>query len=249
MFTQTKPLSKFPAYCRPLIQTLRMQNKDNQIKFSDRFQFDCMGAHEFERGLARERIIEMNESSVLGAVTVDGCEVLICYSPKHFASHREVELYLNDIYHGAIRTHEPSYFNQEYRRETARLRKEHKADNNPLKQRPDRVDCWFDIERGLFWTFEKINIKDLRLNLRKSVQYIDDQKAAAVQDAQVAFDNMPKIGPGYARVAFADDLQHHRDAMNEQENPAPPPPKHDRFHHRREMLKDLGVNLPPQKEE
>lgn len=31
MFTQTKPLSKFPAYCRPLIQTLRMQNKDNQI--------------------------------------------------------------------------------------------------------------------------------------------------------------------------------------------------------------------------
>ena len=48
MFTQIKPLSKFPAYCRPLIQTLRMQNKDNQVKFGDRFHNESMGAHEFQ---------------------------------------------------------------------------------------------------------------------------------------------------------------------------------------------------------
>lgn len=41
------------------------------------------------------------------------------------------------------------------------------------------ADSWSDINHGLFWTWVKCNIADFRLNVNKSVAYMDEKKAIA----------------------------------------------------------------------
>ena len=172
------PQSKFPEYHRPMVVRMHMANKDNQVRFSQRFHSEYMGRSEFEGVDFSKRLREMHQEMRVGCVSVDGCDTYIAYSPKYFANHEEVEAYLSDIYHERLRAFEFTRFNREYRRETIELKKEYGKKENKLKTMPTRTNAWFDIEVGLFWTMEKININDLRLNIRKSVEYMDQQKAA-----------------------------------------------------------------------
>lgn len=167
------PCSKVPAYARVLIQRLQMVSKDNQVRFGERFLGDYMGGSEFERGYMAARLRELHEDIRLAVVKVADRTVYVAYHPKHFANDEEVRLYIEDLYYQRISVKEHTDFKAEYVDETLALQREYKKSENKLKRKPARTNAWFDIERGVFWTLEKINLKDIPLNIRKSVEYMD----------------------------------------------------------------------------
>lgn len=164
---------EMPKY-RPLylIQRLRMRNKDNQVPFEHRFEREYMGSKEFERGEMALRIRELNENCHVGEIMVNGVFMLAAWNPDRFAM-GEVERELNRVLRGEQRTKEWTNFTDAYRRETRQLEKEtgsKLSQSNPLTH---RTNAWFDITNGVFWTWERCNISDIRKNFRLSVMEMD----------------------------------------------------------------------------
>lgn len=153
-----------------LIQRLHMRNKDNQITFGERFGCEYMGSAEFEIGELAKRIREMDAQCHVGEIMVNGIFMLAAWNPERFTQH-DVERELNRLYRGEQRTKEWTNFNHEYRKQTRELAKE----TNPLKRPLPRTNAWFDITNGLFWTWERCNISDIRKNFRLSVLLMDGQ--------------------------------------------------------------------------
>lgn len=149
------------------IHRLHMKNNDNQISFEDRFEFDYMGAREFERDWVSQRISELNTFCDVGEVMVDGVFMLTAYH-RHRTSLLEVERTLNRLYHGELQTKERTNFNRQYRR----LERERRWTNS-----------WFEIETGVFWTWERCNISDIRKNFARSVMATDDKARREIHTA------------------------------------------------------------------
>lgn len=161
-----------PKHPRPyLIQRLSSRSKNNQVKFSDRYYFDYMGATEFERGTLPKTIRVMHGQHEYGEFEVDGIRLYAAWNPENYNA-AGVRLVLDGLLREQIRTKEYTGF-------TARKYQEQKAlDKNRIQLRQQYpINAWFEIEGGLFWTWEKINLKDLALNFAKSVEWMDQLHA------------------------------------------------------------------------
>ena len=160
-----------------LVQRLRMLSNDNQVKFGDRFAFDYMGASEFEQGLLGQCIRRMNSSCQVGQIMISGRDGLAAWDPDYY-NLEGAEFVINRIWDDSLRLKERAEFNQlsydRWKREVKEMRE------NPLARNLSfMTDSWFEIEYGLFWTWKKCNINDIRLNFRKSVAYMDAKKESA----------------------------------------------------------------------
>lgn len=166
-------------FCKPcFVQRMTMTSKNSEVRFSERFEMDYMGNSYFERGDMWRSIRAMNGKCGVGVVMVDGVDVFVAFNTNNY-NLAGIQLLLTQMYYGQHRMEESTYFNREYRLETARIRKTMK-NILPILDMPEytqRTDSWFDIEHGLFWTMEKINIKDIVRNIRFSVAYMDAETA------------------------------------------------------------------------
>lgn len=149
-----------------LIQRMSMESKNADIKFGDRFNNDYMGANEFERGMMRERLVELSKYNAIGQVLVHGIPTFVLFHPDRYDL-AGVEYMLNRLYEGAyaLDLREPIYFSAEHRKQWKDMKVSGATYTN----------AWFDIEHGLFWTMETINIADVRKNIRQSADYIREK--------------------------------------------------------------------------
>lgn len=143
------------------VQRLRMRNKDNQVPFEERFEFDFMASPEFHGEWINQRLRELEVFGEVGEVMVDGVFVLVLYHSNRMTL-KDVEVTLNAVYHGDHLTRERTNFNRDYRR----LRKEFRWCN-----------AWLEIENGLFWTWERVNIRDVLKNITRSVRRLEQEQA------------------------------------------------------------------------
>ncbi len=143
-----------------LVQTMTMTSRDPKVLWSERFYSHCMGSSHFEAGEFGQRLRELNSSANLGTVMVDDKIVRVVYNPDFFDL-AGVDRVLNELYRGEHPTEEPARFNA--------------ASYELLRTErcTEPVNAWFDIEHGLFWTFEPIVIHEVLLNIRASVQQMD----------------------------------------------------------------------------
>jgi len=158
------------------------RSKNNQVRIGERYYMDYMGSTEFESGLMGATIRSMAGNCDIGTFNIDGITIYACWNKDNYDA-VGVGYVLNQLYLEQIRLQEPSGF-------TARKYQEYKA----LEKQRQRLraeylcNAWFDVQHGLFWTWEKINIKDIPLNLTKSVAWMDmtpEQRRAAQQSAHV----------------------------------------------------------------
>jgi hypothetical protein len=156
---------QMPKY-RPLylIQRLYMRNKDNQIPFDERFACEYMGAAEFEQGELAKRIRELDANCLVGEIMVNGMFMLAAWNSERFTQ-QDVEREINRVYRGEQRTKEWTNFDDASRKS----RKQKEAEGR------EPTNAWFDITNGLFWTWERCNISDVRKNFRLQVLKMDGQ--------------------------------------------------------------------------
>lgn len=172
-----------PRYGYPrLIQQMTSRSKNNQVRLSERYHFEYMGASEFEGTVLSQTVRSMNGNCELGTFNIDGIQIYACWDNRVYDA-VGVELVLQQIYFQQIRLVEPVKFN-------ARTYQQYKAlEKQRQKLRAEYIpNAWIDIQNGLFWTWEKINIKDIPLNIAKSVAWMDltpEQRRAAQQSAHV----------------------------------------------------------------
>lgn len=150
-----------------LVQRMSSKSRNNQVRLGERYDNDYMGATEFEAGLMGQAVRAMHGQTDIGEFMIDGRRIYAAWNSSNFNA-AGVEFVLTELYMDRIRTHEPTYFNGQ------RFVKQLTDSKLPKKNRVGSYfDAWFDIENGLFWTWEKINIKDIPLNIAKSVAYMD----------------------------------------------------------------------------
>lgn len=155
-------------YQRPyLIQRMSARSKNNQVKLSERYWMDCMGATEFESGFMGRAIRAMNGNCDIGQFEIDGIKIYACWNKDNYDT-AGVEMALSQLYFGQIRTQEFVGFEAKKYHEQKQLEKQ-----RTLLRREYPINAWFEITHGLFWTWEKINIKDILLNLAKSVAWMN----------------------------------------------------------------------------
>ena len=147
------------------VQRMRMKNKDNQVQFEHRFESDFMSHPHFHQGRTCARIVELHQSCEVGEVMVDGVLMLTAFNPEKATKH-EVEQALNAIYHGDIKTRERTNFNRDYRR-------------LPLEQR--WTNSWMEIDTGVFWTWERCNISDIRKNFARTAAVLQNDERFAIR--------------------------------------------------------------------
>lgn len=163
-------------YTKPyLIQRMTMVSRDCNIRFGKRFLNHYMGAVEFEHSEQAQRIRELHARNSVGCIMIDGCDIFVMYSPDRMTL-EQVKKELSDLYWGKTRTKETTNFNREFR-----LRR--KRSGLPASPHED-TNAWFDIENGVFWTWEKININEVRKNIAASVRYMDDVRKRAEEEAR-----------------------------------------------------------------
>ena len=167
---QTKIPSKGKYKTPRLIQRLIARTKDCTVRFGERYQMDYMGSTEFELGLIAARLRELATRSMMGEVMVNGRFILVLFNPVHYDL-QGVECVLNKLYHNEFQLKEPSLFNDDYRKRYKEI-----SPNT-------RIDAWFDIQHGLFWTWQRINIKDVQRNIRISVEYMDGRRQDKISNA------------------------------------------------------------------
>lgn len=164
----------------PHIQRLKSRSKNNQVRFSERYEFDYMGNSYFEQGECAARIRELNDLAAIGRTVIGGFKVIFVYNPRNYNEAGAVET-LKKIYdrRQGWWIEEDPYFNRETCNFVVKMLKDRKRWNREFSSIPfHRVDAWFDITYGLFWTIDTINPADILLNFNRSVRHMDAVKTA-----------------------------------------------------------------------
>lgn len=169
----------------PHIQRLKSRSRDNQVRFSERYEFDYMGNSYFETGECAKRIREMTAEGAFatGETAIAGFKVLFAYNPNNYDEAVAIET-LRTIYDRGQDwwIEEDPYFDYQTVSCVTKALKDRAqwkamGIDSPVPAY-HAVDAWFDITYGLFWTIDKINIRDILLNFRHSVTEWDARRAA-----------------------------------------------------------------------
>ena len=163
------------------------------VRLGVRYYFDYMGSSEFEQGMLGETIRRMVDHLETGEFVIDGIRIYAVWDTDNYDA-AGVELVLNQLYQGQRRTKEWTNFEGRKYQEQKALEKQRRELRGLYP-----TNAWFVIDHGLFWTWEKINIKDIPLNLAKTVQWNDltpeEQRAASVPAVQQKPTLEAKFGP------------------------------------------------------
>lgn len=166
------------------IQRMDMVSKDCNVKFSDRFKNDLMGATEYERGYqaACIRIFAEGDCEV-GIIKVGGLDMVAAWRPS-VSTREQIQDWVQRIYFEQWGHYSP----HDYTAFTSSKRDLYLADVKQWERDPFRegrrtfhqfTNAWFDIENCVFWTWEKINPKDLLKNFRKSLEYMNAKRESS----------------------------------------------------------------------
>lgn len=172
----------------PHIQRLKSRNRDNQVRFMERFEFDYMGNSYFETGEAGKRIRELEELHGFGECVIDGFKINFIYDPRNYNEAGAAET-IGQIFNRKQDwwIEEDPYFDTKNVSANVKALKDrkgwaamrvgayHSREPEGLYgvPRPARAyDAWLDIRFGLFWTIDhKANIADVIKNFKKSVEH------------------------------------------------------------------------------
>ncbi|QVD49322.1 hypothetical protein LUCX_252 [Xanthomonas phage vB_XciM_LucasX] len=153
-------------YKRPyLIQRMQARSKNNQVRLGERYSNEYMGASEFERGTMAQTLKSMHGFVDHGQFQVGELTIYAAWDHRNYNS-AGVQLVLDGLWNGQFRTKEWLNFSLKKYVEQQRAVKEMRL--SPMARSADYTDAWFDIDHGLFWTWQKINLKDIVLNIAKS---------------------------------------------------------------------------------
>jgi hypothetical protein len=109
----------------------------------------------------------MNAGYDSSTLILDGITIYAAWLP-HFYSAADVQNMLDRLYHDQGRwVRVPTFCTYHYRKFCELDKQRREARSQYL------VNAWFDVESGVFWTWEKINLKDLATNFAKSVAWMD----------------------------------------------------------------------------
>jgi hypothetical protein len=176
------------------------RSKNNQVKLSERYYVDYMGASQFETGSMGRSIRAMNGNAEIGEFVIDGIKVYACWNKDHYNA-AGVQEVLTGLYNGLFWVQERIDFTARHYQQQKALEK-----NRTALRKEYPTNAWFDIEGGLFWTWEKINIKDIPLNIVKSVAWMDmtpEQQREAANPGRIH----PTLGGKFG--ALRDQLKSH----------------------------------------
>lgn len=155
------------------VQNLRSRNSNEEVRFSERYEIEYMGSTEFECGYLSQRLRDLAEFGRVAQIMVDGVLMLTLYDKRHF-NMEGAEYAVARVYDGTCRTQDFTGFDQRSRRE-ADLKRRQRDGFSRLKGKELERDAWMDIDHGIFWTWRRINIRGVLRNIRKSVEYMDQQ--------------------------------------------------------------------------
>lgn len=137
-------------------------SRDNQVRFGDRFSCQYMGSTEFEVGAMGQRLRELDKASEIHEFKLDKLTVRVLFNPVYFDK-LGVERVITKVYRDEYRLQERSEFTpRDFER-----RAQHRKDWG------DYTQAWFEIDYGIFWTCEKMGMRDVQLNIRRSVAFMD----------------------------------------------------------------------------
>ena len=157
------------------VQNLRSRSSNEEVRFSERYEIEYMGSTEFECGYLSQRLRDLAEFGTPGEIMVDGVFMLVLFDSRHF-NKQGAEYAIGRVYDGTCRTQDFTGFDQRNRREASSKRKQRDGFAR-LKGKDLERNAWIDIDHGLFWTWQRINIRGVLRNIRKSVEYMDQQAA------------------------------------------------------------------------
>lgn len=179
----------------PHIQRLKSKSRNNQIPFTERFEYDFMGNSYFEQGECAARIKEMADLCEFGKVRIGNHVVLFAFNPNNYNELGAAET-IKAIFDRKQNwwIEEDPYFDAVTLGHVAQALKDRKKWTQSFitttlarsflltGPRPPcfhSVDAWFDIRYGLFWTIDKVNIRDVQLNFIKSKQFWEHRRKTA----------------------------------------------------------------------
>lgn len=174
------------------IQRLKSKNKDPKIKMSERFEFDYMGNSYFEGGSVARAIRHLHTEGETHEFKIDKTKVQCIYSTFCWTP-ESLEKHLNELASGKYRhwVEETPYFHRDGIAEQARCSKRpdwkdisigralmsrDKELSLPSAATPRAYDAWLELHAPVFWTVRPINLKDLRQNMRISVDEMDRRR-------------------------------------------------------------------------
>lgn len=151
------------------IQRLSSRSRDNQIRFTERYHADGMGNSYFEQGYMADALRQMDGIVQTAVFQVEGNDIYAAWNPNHYdaeGAEYVISKLWNERFLSGWWVEECTYFRQE------RLSEQRAFEKQRLKQKKlYAINAWFDIEHGLFWTWEKINLKDIALNIAKQAAW------------------------------------------------------------------------------
>ena len=150
------------------IWPMSARNKNNQVKITERYLFEDLPQIEGGRNPVLIKVFRaMEENLETGEITIDGRPVYVAYNANCFDLPGAGQAIYN-VYTGAQRTQVPTRFDWSHWSKYLTMAKQ----LTKLKSEY-MTDAWLEHEYGVFWTWQKINIKDIALNIRKYLEFVD----------------------------------------------------------------------------
>lgn len=148
--------------------TLSSRNRNPQVRFSERYHLglgaDVTESDYWQLGNA---IRAMNGGYDSCKFDLDGTDISAAWLPQ-FHNETDIQYRLYRLYN--LISHSvgvPTFRPHHYRKQRDLEKQRREARSQYL------VNAWFDVEYGVFWTWENINLKDLATNFAKSVAWMD----------------------------------------------------------------------------
>lgn len=156
-------LTKSPTH----IWRMSTRSKNEQVKITERFLFEFMEGPLFT-GDHRDKVLAtMHTTLETGVVTVDGRPIYVAYNRLQYDL-AGVEDMLNRLYLNQFGTSAFTRFDWANWSQWLTLEKQ-----NTKRRQAYMTDAWLDLDYGLFWTWEKINVKDIIKNIQKSIEFAE----------------------------------------------------------------------------
>jgi hypothetical protein len=151
-----------------LIQRLSSRSRNAQVKFSERYHFDVLEGDHGRRVI--DALGKMHKNLETTEISLHGIPIYLAWNVDNY-DREGAALVLDQLWNRGLleeRLEQPTYFCYSRYQEQQGLEKQRRQ----LKQQY-AINAWLDVEHGLFWTWEKIRIEDIAINIAKSMIWLE----------------------------------------------------------------------------
>ena len=148
------------------IQRLCSRSRDSQARFIERYMID---GFECAPGYLSRTLEAMHNNLETAEIDLHGIPIYVAWNPDKY-DRDGAALVIDQLWNGGLlesRQESPTYFTFGRYQEQRGMEKQRR-----VARRQYFVNAWIDVEHGLFWTWEKINLKDLASNIAKTVEWL-----------------------------------------------------------------------------